>query len=89
MRDKQTIVEWQFEELFNSFEKYHSGKYTFGEYLSHNLKVINTAKEKEKLQRISDFRAGIECESDHHGYMWTGKDYPEEWYKENCEGSEQ
>jgi len=61
MDDKrQTIVEWQFEELFNSFEKYHSGKYTFGEYLSHNLKVINTAKEREKLQRISDFRAGID-----------------------------
>ena len=43
---------------------------------------IKQAKEMEKEQRISDFRAGIECESDHHGYMWTDKDYPEQWYKD-------
>ena len=43
---------------------------------------LQQAKEMEKEQRISDFRAGIECESDHHGYMWTDKDYPEQWYKD-------
>ena len=43
---------------------------------------LRIAKEMEKEQRINDFRAGINCESDHHGYMWTDKDYPEQWYKE-------
>ena len=45
-------------------------------------RAYQQAKEMEKEQRISDFRAGIECESDHHGYMWTDKDYPEQWYKD-------
>jgi flagellar biosynthesis/type III secretory pathway protein FliH len=47
---QQTSVEWQFEQLFNSFEKFNNGEYTFDEYLSHNLKVREQAKEMEQSQ---------------------------------------
>lgn len=43
-------MEWQFEQLFNSFEKFNNGEYTFDEYLSHNLKVREQAKEMEQSQ---------------------------------------
>jgi hypothetical protein len=47
---QQTALEWQFEQLFNSFEKFNNGEYTFDEYLSHNLKVREQAKEMEQSQ---------------------------------------
>jgi hypothetical protein len=47
---KQTAVEWQFEQLFNSFEKFNNGEYTFNEYLSRNLGIRDKAKEMEKEQ---------------------------------------
>jgi hypothetical protein len=47
---KQTAVEWQFEQLFNSFEKFNNGEYTFNEYLSRNLGIREQAKEMEKEQ---------------------------------------
>ena len=50
-------------------------------------KAIEQAKAMHKEQRINDFRAGIDCESDHHGYMWTDKNYPEQWYTDLQEGN--
>ena len=50
MNNTQTGVEWLFEQLFNSFENYNSGKYTFSEYLTHNLKIREQAKKMEKEQ---------------------------------------
>jgi hypothetical protein len=41
-----TSVEWQFEQLFNSFEKFNNGEYTFDEFLSTNLRIREQAKEK-------------------------------------------
>jgi len=53
MDDKQqTAVEWQFEQLFNSFEKFNNGEYTFNEYLKSNLEIREQAKEMEKEQAI-------------------------------------
>ena len=45
---KQTAVEWQFEQLFNSFEKFNNGECTFNEYLKRNLEIREQAKEMEK-----------------------------------------
>jgi len=47
---QQTAVEWQFEQLFNSFEKFNNGEYTFDEYLKSNLEIRAQAKEMEKEQ---------------------------------------
>jgi hypothetical protein len=49
---RQTAVEWQFEELFNSFEKFNNKEYTFDEFLSNNLKIREQAKVMEKEQTI-------------------------------------
>jgi hypothetical protein len=47
---KQTAVEWQFEQLFNSFEKFNNGKCTFNDFLKRNLEIRKQAKEMEKQQ---------------------------------------
>ena len=47
---KQTAVEWQFEQMFNSFEKFNNGEYTFNDYLKRNLEIREQAKEMEKEQ---------------------------------------
>ena len=49
---KQTAVEWQFEQMFNSFEKFNNGEYTFNDYLKRNLEIRKQAKEMEKEQKI-------------------------------------
>jgi len=55
---KQTAVEWQFEQLFNSFEKFNNGEYTFDEYLKRNLEIREQAKEMEK-QKLRCLQSGI------------------------------
>jgi hypothetical protein len=47
---QQTAVEWQFEQLFNSFEKFNNSEYTFDEYLKRNLEIREQAKEMENQQ---------------------------------------
>jgi hypothetical protein len=47
-----TAVEWQFEQLFNSFEKYNNKEYTFNEFLQKNLEIREQSKEMEKQQMI-------------------------------------
>ena len=69
--NKQSSIDWFLDELIKE-----------GYIKKLPVTQLQQAKEMEKEQRISDFRAGIECESDHHGYMWTDKDYPEQWYKD-------
>ena len=49
---QQTAVDWQFEQLFNSFESFINKGLTLDEYFSHNLKVREQAKEMEKEQII-------------------------------------
>lgn len=48
---KQTAVEWQFEQMFNSFEKFNNGECTFNDYLKRNLEIRKQAKEMEKEQK--------------------------------------
>jgi flagellar biosynthesis/type III secretory pathway protein FliH len=47
---KQTAVEWQFQQLFNSFEKFNNEECTFNDYLKRNLEIREQAKEMEKQQ---------------------------------------
>jgi hypothetical protein len=49
---QQLAVEWQFEQLFNSFEKFNNGEYTFDEYLKNNLEIRDRAKEMEKAEKL-------------------------------------
>ena len=55
---RQTAVEWQFEQLFNSFESFINKGLTFDEYFSHNLKVREQAKEREEAQIINAYTQG-------------------------------
>jgi hypothetical protein len=48
---KQTAVEWQFEQFFNSFEKFNNGECTFNDYLKRNLEIREQALKMEKEQR--------------------------------------
>jgi hypothetical protein len=49
---QQTAVEWQFEQLFNSFEKFNNGECTFNDFLKRNLEIRKQAKEMEKQQAV-------------------------------------
>jgi hypothetical protein len=64
---QQTTVEWQFEQLFNSFEKFNNDEYTFDEYLKRNLEIRAQAKEMEKERIETAYNKGTV-----HGI-----DYPE------------
>ena len=48
----KTSVEWQFEQFFNSFEKFNNRECTFNEFLKRNLEIREQAKEMEKEQKI-------------------------------------
>ena len=50
---KQTAVEWQFEQLFNSFEKFNNGEYTFNDYLKRNLEIREQANKMFEEQIIN------------------------------------
>jgi hypothetical protein len=55
---QQTAVEWQFEQLFNSFEKFNNGEYTFDEFLSTNLRIREQAKEMEVMGKEMSYADG-------------------------------
>jgi hypothetical protein len=55
---QQTAVEWQFEQLFNSFEKFNNGEYTFDEFLSTNLRIREQAKEMEVMGKEMSYSDG-------------------------------
>jgi len=61
---KQTAVEWQFEQLFNSFEKFNNGECTFNEFLKRKLEIREQAKEIEKQQLEESYLQGFaECDA--------------------------
>jgi hypothetical protein len=74
---KQTAVEWQFEQLFNSFEKFNNREYTFSEYLKVNLKIFEQAKEMEKKQIEEALLTGL--------VLWDVDKPREQYYKETYE----
>jgi hypothetical protein len=78
---QQTAVEWQFEKLFDSFEKFNNDEYTFDEYLKRNLEIRAQAKEMEKEQIIEAFEIGIQSEFFHQTFNAPCKD-GEQYYNE-------
>ena len=81
-KDKQkTAVEWQFEQLFNSFEKFNNGEYTFDEYLKSNLEIREQAKEMEKKQIIEAIIMGFA--------NWDSELGSEQYYEQTYGGGEQ
>lgn len=80
---KQTAVEWQFEQLFNSFEKFNNREYSFNEYLKRNLEIREQAKEMEKQQIIDALKAGVNFEIDYgNSTKINYNKYSEQYYKE-------
>ena len=57
-KKQKSSIEWQFEELFNSFEKFNNGEYTFDEYLKRNLEIREQAKEMEKERIENTYNSG-------------------------------
>jgi hypothetical protein len=85
-KDKQkTAVEWQFEQLFNSFEKFNNGEYTFDEYLKRNLEIREQAKEMEKHRMIKFTNEWFE---EYQCGLGNFKN-PEKYYNETYGGGEQ
>jgi hypothetical protein len=79
---QQTAVEWQFEQLFNSFEKFNNGECTFNDFLKRNLEIRKQAKEMEK-QQIEDAYSNGRVDEQFKG---TGASFyitkAEQYYKE-------
>jgi len=82
---QETAVEWQFEQLFNSFEKFNNGEYTFDEYLSRNLRIREQAKEMEKEQIAEAYWNGSDGIEDKTSMLKIGIEY----YNETYGGGEQ
>jgi len=59
MDKKQNSLKWQFEQLFNSFEKFNNGGCTFDEYLKTNLKIRDEANEMYKSEIETAYQKGI------------------------------
>lgn len=70
---KQSSVDWLFEELFNSFEKFSNGDFSLSEYMTHNLVLRKQAKAMHKEEIEDAYEQG-----EQDGY-W----HPEDgWIKE-------
>ena len=91
---KQTAVEWQFEQLFNSFEKFNNDEEKLNEYLKRNLEIRKQAKEMEKEQHGVTFHVGVQwiqyqMDSIHGCLEYWDKEPPdfETFYNETYEGN--
>ncbi len=75
---QSSSVEWLFEELFNSFEKFNNGEFSFAEYMAHNLKLRKQAKamHKEEIENSYDYMRCI-------GSFTNGKEYYAETFGGN------
>ena len=53
--NKQSSVEWLYDELFNSFQKFIALKLTTEEYIVNNLKLLEQAKAIHKEEHYNTF----------------------------------
>ena len=60
--NKQSSVQWLFEELFNSFEKFNNGDISFAEYMDHNLTLREQAQAMHKEEIENAYEAGSHTE---------------------------
>jgi hypothetical protein len=56
---QQTAVEWLHDELFKSFQKFHTLQFTMEEYQANNVKLYLQAKEMEKEQSNAKINTAI------------------------------
>jgi hypothetical protein len=56
---QQTAVEWLYDELFKSFQKFHTLQFTMEEYQANNVKLYLQAKEMEKEQSNAKINTAI------------------------------
>ena len=75
---KQTAVEWQFEQFFNSFEKFNNGECTFNDYLKRNLEIIEKAKEMEKEYIKDAYKADLHPCSDEDAEQYYNETFKQQ-----------
>ena len=78
---QKSSIEWQFEELFNSFEKFNNGEYTFDEYLKRNLEIRDQAQAGHKDELLYSWIDGV--------VSADSKKRFEDYYNETYGGGEQ
>jgi hypothetical protein len=83
----KTAVEWQFEQFFNSFEKFNNGECTFNDFLKRNLEIRKQAKEMEKEQIEKSFSDGAQWEL--YGSDLTHEKRAKKYYNETFKQQEQ
>jgi hypothetical protein len=72
---KISAVEWQFEQFFNSFEKFNNGECTFNDFLKRNLEIRKQANEIFEQQIMNAWENG-------YREFYDGSSTPEEYYKQ-------
>ena len=72
---QQTIVEWLYDELFKSFEKFHTIQFTMEEYQANNVKLYLQAQAMHKQEIINSFFEGA-----YGGDNISGEQYYEQTY---------
>jgi hypothetical protein len=84
---QQTAVEWLHDELFKSFQKFHTLQFTMEEYQANNVKLYLQAKEMEKERIETAYNKGTV-----HGIDYPESTLPitgEQYYEQTYGGGEQ
>jgi hypothetical protein len=84
---QQTAVEWLHDELFKSFQKFHTLQFTMEEYQANNVKLYLQAKEMEKERMKGMYVEGSFAKMRYY----DGLEYidAEQYYNETYGGGEQ
>ena len=77
---QQTAVEWLHDELFKSFQKFHTLQFTMEEYQANNVKLYLQAKEMEKERIIKAYNEDLHGGLSGHRKFNDGEDYYEQTY---------
>ena len=82
---QQTAVEWLYDELFKSFQKFYTLQLTMEEYQANNVKLYLQAKEMEKERMIEFTNEWFE---EYQCGLGNFKN-PTQYYNETFGGAEQ
>jgi hypothetical protein len=78
--NKQSSVDILFEELFNSFEKYNNGEFSFAGYMTHNLTLREQAKAMHKNEIMDARTNGRWACTEKYGEIRTNIQYYNETF---------
>jgi hypothetical protein len=79
---QQTAVEWLHDELFKSFQKFHTLQFTMEEYQANNVKLYLQAKEMEEGAIIVSWHKGYDNQSPMIDENNCGQQYYNKTYRE-------